>query len=69
MDNSLKTKKEVAAFLGVDRKTVYNKEKSLNIETGRQRLNPFEAQRLIDAFYLSREKFIEKYGIPPNSPT
>jgi DNA-binding XRE family transcriptional regulator len=69
MDNSLKTKKEIAAFLSIDRKTIFNKEKNLNIKTGRQRLNPFEAQRLLDAFNLSKEIFKEKYGIPPNSPT
>jgi DNA-binding XRE family transcriptional regulator len=69
MDNSLKTKKEIAAILGVDRKTIYTKEKSMNIVTGRKRLNAFEAQRLLDSFNLSKEVFREKYGIPPNSPT
>lgn len=69
MDNFLKTKKEIANRLGYDRKTIYTKEKNLNIRTGRQRLNPFEAQRLLDAFNLSEEKFREKYGTPPNTPT
>jgi hypothetical protein len=69
MDNSLKTKKEVAAMLGIDRKTLYNDEKSAGLTGSRKRLSPYEAQRLIDLRHLSREEFKEKYGSPPNSPS
>jgi hypothetical protein len=69
MDNSLKTKKEVAAMLGIDRKTLYIEEKSVGLTGSRKRLNPFEVQRLIDLRHLSKQAFKEKYGIPPNTPS
>jgi DNA-binding XRE family transcriptional regulator len=64
MDKKLKTKKEVASIIGVDRKTLYLKEQSKNIEPTRCRLNIFEAQKRIDMFELTDEAFKIKYNDP-----
>jgi hypothetical protein len=64
MDKKQKTKKEVAAIIGVDRKTLYLKEKSKNIEPTRCRLNIFEVQKRIDMYELTDVAFKLKYGDP-----
>jgi hypothetical protein len=69
MDNSLKTRKEVAAMLGINRKTLYSKEKKKNLPSKQGRLNPFEVQQRIDLFNLSDKEFDQKYGLPQNTPT